>query len=405
MAGNFFSHTVTLVALSFFGVAFGLIAAHTKVFRSARWFSVAFFCGAIAVSFEIIWPEYHGLRFGLALHHFFVQAASVAGIIGVLRRFKTTPTWKVLGLFLLGTFVATLLIPDFEMNSVEHSLLLSLPTAAAHLYGAYIVFRYGERQVTDLILSGLLFASFVNFISNPIIMGYIGTTPAPGQADLFSTYMSVWISGSTLFGVSIGLMFVLLFVRDMFARARTDGLSGLLNRRAFEDEIDVLLEKRGDKLPVGSFIIADLDDFKQINDLRGHDVGDAVIVCFADILRQCAVDEVVVGRMGGEEFGVFLPRTNQQSARLFAEAVRGAFSAGPVDGFDLKHPPTASFGVAEMQVGESVSDLFRRADVALYSAKESGKDRVGVASPSLFAKAKGSRVRSSRIDADLTKLA
>lgn len=403
MAGNYISHFVTLVVLSFFGVAFGLIAAHTKVFRSARWFSVAFFCGAIAVSFELVWPEYHGLRFGLATHHLFVHAASVAGIIGVLCRFKATPTWKILGLFLMGTFVATLLMPDFEMNSVSHALLLSLPTAAAHLYGAYIVFRYGDRQITDWILSGLLFASFVNFISNPIIMGYIASTPEAGQADLFSTYMLIWISASTLSGVSIGLMFVLLFVRDMFARARTDGLSGLLNRRAFEDEIDVLLEKRGGQLPVGCFVIADLDDFKQINDQHGHDVGDAVIVCFADILRQCVVDEVVVGRMGGEEFGVFLPCTNQQSARLFAEAVCGAFRAGPVDGFDLEHPPTASFGVAEMEVDESVSELFRRADVALYAAKESGKDRVGVASHS--GHAQENLARPSGINADLTQTA
>ena len=89
--------------------------------------------------------------------------------------------------------------------------------------------------------------------------------------------------------------------------------------------------------------------------------------------------------MGGEEFSVFLSGTNAAGARLFAEGVRTAFAGTPITGLPDWKRCTASFGVAEWHADESVSDLRRRADAALYAAKRSGRDRVCMAEPALDA--------------------
>jgi len=127
-------------------------------------------------------------------------------------------------------------------------------------------------------------------------------------------------------------------------------------------------------------VIADLDHFKSINDSFGHASGDRVIEAFAGFLRDAAADHHVAGRVGGEEFAIILPGTNLAAARLFAEGTRSAFGALPVDGLPPEHRCTASFGVAECHQGEGFSDLMRRADEALYQAKNGGRDCVRVSS-------------------------
>jgi diguanylate cyclase (GGDEF) domain len=128
-------------------------------------------------------------------------------------------------------------------------------------------------------------------------------------------------------------------------------------------------------------IIADLDNFKAINDSYGHDSGDEVIAAFARILREAAGEHFVVGRLGGEEFGVFMPGVEASGARLFAENVRTRFAAVDFPFLRQGTRATVSMGVAQIALGDSHSDALRRADAALYQAKRDGRDRVQVAAP------------------------
>jgi diguanylate cyclase (GGDEF)-like protein len=131
------------------------------------------------------------------------------------------------------------------------------------------------------------------------------------------------------------------------------------------------------KLPV-ALVVADLDRFKALNDRHGHAAGDRVIAEFAARLSTAAGSRAVAGRMGGEEFAVLLPMADAAAARLFAEAVRTVFSAEAIDGLPKEVRVTASFGIASRSGDESLADLTRRADEALYPSKRAGRDAVRV---------------------------
>ena len=160
--------------------------------------------------------------------------------------------------------------------------------------------------------------------------------------------------------------------------AFVDHLTGVANRR----RLDMALEQeiaRAEQTGPLSFIIADLDRFKRLNDTFGHAVGDSVLKQFARILRENVKGKDVPARYGGEEFAVILPATNLLGARHVAEKIRQQLASRAFVISDTKQPlgtVTASFGVAEWQKGESMDDLVRRADEMLYHAKETGRNRV-----------------------------
>jgi diguanylate cyclase (GGDEF)-like protein len=156
--------------------------------------------------------------------------------------------------------------------------------------------------------------------------------------------------------------------------ATHDALTGVFNRRKFNELIDLEIERvdrYGSRL---SFIITDIDHFKRVNDTLGHEMGDAVLVSLAAVLRGCvrAVDSVA--RWGGEEFVVLLPQVGVDGAAELADRLRVAVRDNGLPG-----GVTVSCGVAEHRPSESPDDLFARADRALYQAKESGRDRVAIA--------------------------
>ncbi|MFB9203563.1 GGDEF domain-containing protein [Nonomuraea spiralis] len=161
------------------------------------------------------------------------------------------------------------------------------------------------------------------------------------------------------------------------AAARTDSKTGLLNAAAWQREADteILRARRsGDTL---ALLIIDIDHFKRVNDAHGHLVGDEVLAGVAAMLRRELRDSDVVGRFGGEEFVVLLPGADVDEARQVAERLRTHIGhmATPVD--DVLIRITISVGVALMSVhGDDLIDLLAAADLALYRAKELGRDRV-----------------------------
>jgi diguanylate cyclase (GGDEF)-like protein len=166
---------------------------------------------------------------------------------------------------------------------------------------------------------------------------------------------------------------------EITARSETDPLSSLLNRRGFEDRaLAALTASAQGGLPL-ALVASDLDNFKSINDTFGHGIGDDVIVAFAALLATNPPPNAIVCRMGGEEFAVLLPGANATTARLYAEGLRSALGSLTIGNLPSHRRVTASFGVAEFDGREGLSDLRRRADNALYVSKRGGKDRVTVA--------------------------
>jgi two-component system, cell cycle response regulator len=160
--------------------------------------------------------------------------------------------------------------------------------------------------------------------------------------------------------------------------AVTDGLTGLHNRRYLDNHMQSLFDRAVQRKRPLSFMIADIDKFKNINDTLGHDGGDDVLREFAVRLRRQVRGADLVCRFGGEEFVVAMPDTDAEVAALVAERVRAAIEdeAFTING-GRSMRVTTSVGVATLISGnDSVAELMKRADRGLYEAKNSGRNRV-----------------------------
>jgi diguanylate cyclase (GGDEF)-like protein len=164
-------------------------------------------------------------------------------------------------------------------------------------------------------------------------------------------------------------------------QAVTDALTGLANRRQFYEVLGREYERAQRFGQPVSLILLDIDDFKQINDSRGHLAGDAVLHSVAATLAEVIREIDLAARYGGEEFAVLLPQTGPEGAANLAERLRSEIAARKIRfGTDEIAGVTASFGVAAGPVNEQTQiDLIASADAALYQAKREGKNHVTVA--------------------------
>lgn len=155
----------------------------------------------------------------------------------------------------------------------------------------------------------------------------------------------------------------------------TDSLTGLGNRRFFERSIEPFFDELKDEDTAFSILVFDIDHFKRVNDILGHDMGDQILkevaVRLASNMR--AVD--VVSRYGGEEFMIAMPGTTEDAALVAADRVRGLIGGTPIYVKGQALLITTSVGVAEVLPDEKLRDVFKRADKALYRAKTAGRNR------------------------------
>jgi len=154
-----------------------------------------------------------------------------------------------------------------------------------------------------------------------------------------------------------------------------DPLTGLGNRRYFDRTVEPFFEELETKSTPFSIMVFDIDHFKRVNDILGHDMGDQILkeVAARLVTNMRAID--VVSRYGGEEFMIAMPNTKVDEALIAADRVRSLIAGTPifVDGEALQI--TTSVGVAQAEDGENLRDVFKRADDALYKAKESGRNK------------------------------
>jgi diguanylate cyclase (GGDEF)-like protein len=166
-----------------------------------------------------------------------------------------------------------------------------------------------------------------------------------------------------------------LETRSLAEIARTDPLTGALNRKGLADELTNLVRLEGDAAFPLALVFIDIDHFKRINDTLGHDTGDKVIRGLAALVRAAVQREDLFARWGGEEFLLVFRETSAAEAGSIAERLREriATSSWP-DGLQV----TCSFGVAQWQRGEDLNEGIKRADEAMYRAKQHGRDRVEI---------------------------
>jgi diguanylate cyclase (GGDEF)-like protein/PAS domain S-box-containing protein len=170
-------------------------------------------------------------------------------------------------------------------------------------------------------------------------------------------------------------------LKEVVQLSRTDALTGLLNRRAFEEAVAPMMSLSERHFRHGAILLCDLDHFKAVNDTFGHQAGDVVLVETAKALKNSVRKEDVVCRYGGEEFVIFLSEIQRENVMITANRCLNAIKNIPVQ--DLvkgkKDQQTMSMGVALFpEHGSHLSDLIGLADQALYVSKESGRDRFNI---------------------------
>ena len=162
---------------------------------------------------------------------------------------------------------------------------------------------------------------------------------------------------------------------DLAEQTRTDPLTALPNRRAFAAALGSAIERSLSSGETFSVAVLDVDHFKLVNDLHGHDEGDRVLAALADLLRAQFSGRGMAARYGGEEFVILIPGSGIEHARLQCEFLRQSVGL-----MSIGLPITVSIGLTGYQRGDTPEDLFKRADESLYAAKRNGRDRV-VSSP------------------------
>jgi diguanylate cyclase len=160
--------------------------------------------------------------------------------------------------------------------------------------------------------------------------------------------------------------------------ANTDTLTALANRKAFNEELDARITLP-ESIGTVSLLIADIDYFKRFNDTHGHLLGDKLLRFVSNSLKQCVRGQDLVARYGGEEFAIILPETPLKGGSAVAENIRAAIETQRLRKKESQESigsVTLSIGVACLRAGDTAESFIQRADMALYRAKQTGRNRV-----------------------------
>ncbi len=171
-------------------------------------------------------------------------------------------------------------------------------------------------------------------------------------------------------------------MQELQREASLDPLTGLKNRRRFEEDLRVAMARARREGATGAVLMLDLDDFKRVNDSYGHPAGDRTIEEIADVLRGRTRESDTLARLGGDEFAIVLPRSSLVEARVVAESIAAAIREHQPARGDID-PITASIGVAMFGTDPrtSIELVVSEADTAMYAAKDGGRDGVRVFDP------------------------
>jgi diguanylate cyclase (GGDEF)-like protein len=198
---------------------------------------------------------------------------------------------------------------------------------------------------------------------------------------VFNAWVNKVRSGDMTFGSVILIQDItdnIHLMKQLEDAAYTDGLTGIFNRRHFMELVLAQIERTRRAQAPSCVLLFDLDFFKNVNDTYGHLAGDEVLRFVAQKVKRTVRTYDIVARYGGEEFVVFLSDTDIETATQLAERIRENISAAPCVYEGIEIPITCSIGVTKVDENALVDDVLKRADQAMYQAKESGRNRVCV---------------------------
>jgi diguanylate cyclase len=292
-----------------------------------------------------------------------VSVVIYAAAYHLLRRRKNALAMTLVWAEVLGHAAIGTVLVGWD-SGFHYYLLMFIPA---------IVVSSSPRMAVTLV--GLLLMCYLGLDVTQRTLGALQPLPPTGLM------LVKWFNIVVVFLMfsAIGRLYVGMVARAehrLHQLATRDPLTGLFNRRHFQAMADqVVAHARRVGEPV-SLVIADVDFFKRVNDVHGHDAGDKVLTQFTEVLGRVFRAQDVLARWGGEEFVVLLPGTDAEGAAAAAERLRCAAEDAtvPLPGHVLRF--TVSVGYSALRPGEAIADALTRADRSLYAAKSSGRNRV-----------------------------
>lgn len=244
-----------------------------------------------------------------------------------------------------------------------------------------------KPHLIDRLLFWIATLATANFIVRPLLIAWLVGGYHSDEGFQQSVYWTTVQFTQAMISIMVALNLMVAVAIDLIGELRqeanTDKLSGLLNRRGFEEGAAAALRRQAVRGWPVALLIADIDNFKSINDTYGHAAGDKVIAMLGELVRRMSGIEIIAGRIGGEEFAILITGTEVGTARGYAERLR-ADLPGHGDGrLPAGLNPTVSVGVHVDHASASLYDLLAHADVALYEAKRAGRNRTTVFKPGL----------------------
>ena len=373
---------INMFIAALFGVAFAVVARSNPVARGAGWLAAAYALGIVDVMLEFImrWTE-HPTPVITGIF-FTYLAALTCGLVGVAKYYRTGPqTRPIVAVWVLAGMLtpAMLMLP---YGTGARTLLYHLPYFIMQVLMTWIVIRSGRRMLLDRLLVFVSSAAALSYLAKPLIAWRIGGADTP-QNYLASDYAAISQSLGSVILIALALVLLLVMMRDMtiemIARSETDPLSGLRNRRGFEVHGEQMVADAIHSHQPLTLVTVDIDRFKTINDRFGHPVGDKVIIAVAELLSSATGEGDLVARLGGEEFALVLAGQEIEQAARSAELMRQRVQTELSQAVGNAQVVSASFGLAQLSPDEALSSLARRSDLALYEAKNTGRNKVSLA--------------------------
>lgn len=295
----------------------------------------------------------------------------------LLRHNDRLPRKALIPLIAIGgaiNFGCTFIIDSATIRVPNASIVAAIIVAIA----TYKLARY-HKGILDRVVAFIMAANLICYAVRIGLWFYLDQYTGYMHNSAFSDYMTMFYFTSGIAMFATALLLMVTIITDIVARnqieATMDSLTEVLNRRGFDYAV---ADARSTGNSFGAVIAIDLDDFKVINDRYGHAGGDQVLVQVAAILRSHCEYFGPVARMGGEEFLILVKCSHAAAVETLADTVRIAIGGMILNGFPENFRVTASIGIANVMADGTIADACRKADVALYAAKDSGRNCVVV---------------------------
>ncbi len=356
--------------------ATGLCAARFVGFNTLRW---GYALGSLGAGYALMLVQASGLSpYKQAVEDAFILGGVILACRALLsRRRRQTPRYIDAAILLASTAMVVVSVVLFSSAKLETFFVQAC--CALVIWRTTLSFAKQAVTLSDKVLTAaFLFIALV--LTGQCVLYIAAPTPPLAVGEWRVSVWGTLIQYTGLLG-SIVLTFAVFIATSCDAiekyrrQAHTDALTGLLNRQGLDNLLASISSRPfPDAATPTGVIMADIDNFKRINDVFGHAFGDMVLARFGALLRPEAGVHLRAARLGGEEFLLLLPGADLESATAVAEALRANFVAQRW----APHAPnsrfTASMGVTLAQAGEPFANALKRADDLLYAAKRRGRN-------------------------------